>query len=218
MDSQFFIDLLAENQFFHYSESLASLKAKEIKTSVYYPLIKKVYQEELGGLQNIPPLLVPSWDVELKDLKVAIKLDTALDFNRFRIHTFRSELYQQLPHFATDKMLMVCKRQETNCMKIGAVQDNWTDAFSESHFGESELSGDLGGRGSAKWKMRAFQNFLLDLTPLIKNYQMLRINPYETLLIKGKIMKLEELALSRNEQNKKYLMNNLLRKISKLEG
>lgn len=218
MNTNFFINLFAENKFFHYDESLPSLKAKEIIDSKYYPLIKKIYHEELGGIQDTPPLTVPCWDVELKDLKIAIKLDSALDYNRFRIHTFRSELYDQLPHFATDKMRMICKRQETNCMKAGAIQKNWTDALSESHFGESELSGDLGGRGSAKWKMRAFQNFLMDITPLIKNYQVLRVNPYEALLIKGEVTKLEDLTLSRNAQNKKYLMNNLLRQISRFES
>ncbi|MCP4522562.1 MAG: hypothetical protein GY827_12850 [Cytophagales bacterium] len=218
MNKEYLIELLAENQFFHYENSFEPLKSRDIQKSHHYSAIQEMYQEELGGLQDSLPLLTPSWDIEIKDLRLVIQIGNVLDYNRFRSRTFRSELYKHLPYLATDKLLLTCQRQERNCIKAGTIGEQWADAFSELHFGKSEEIGDLGGNGSAKWKMRAFQNFLVDITPLFKNYKILRLNPYDSLLIQGKIVKLEDLALSRTAQNKKYLMNYLLRQFSNMEG
>lgn len=214
MNTSLFIEVLAENKFFHEAGSLKKLTSIELIKSPLYPKVRKIYEDELGGLQETLPFTIPSWDIELKNLKLAIKIDSSLDYHRFRTRTFRSELYEHLPIFSVEKTRLVCQRQEKDCLKKGGLKAKWTSKFSENHFGESEMIGDFGGNGSAMWKLNAFENFLLDITPLIKNYQVLRINPYESLLIQGKIIRLDELVLYQTEENKKYLMNFLLRKIS----
>lgn len=165
---------------------------QQITKSPWHPLLEEVYQE-LGGQATPPPASLhftaelPGW---------ALMLDTEISFNRYRSITLRSELYDELPSFPINNYRRYCRMYEKDCIKVASAGKLWTNHEAEKHFGKSEAPGDLGLNGAAGWKLRAYQEFYIDLVQLMLPYKIMRMSVYDQLMVSGKMVKLKELLLS----------------------
>ncbi|WP_339947344.1 hypothetical protein [uncultured Albimonas sp.] len=128
----------------------------------------------LGGLLDEPPgeRLGP-WDLALAS--TAVELDEALHFNRWRAVTLEAPIYGALPRFPRRKYRDFCESGEAEALKAGSSGGRWTTPSAERQFGPSAPPGQLAGPGAARWRQRAFYDFLKDLAPLACGVAMTRI-------------------------------------------
>ena len=64
---------------------------------------------------------------------------------------------------------------QTAARGAGIVGGRWTTQSAETQFGASAPPGELSGPGSARWRQRAFFDFVKDLAPLACGLPMARI-------------------------------------------
>lgn len=189
---QFLLHALEKENWPHRADFLPRKTHKQIIASPWYPMLKEVYQE-LGGQDQPPPVFL-NFTAELPGW--ALMLDTEINFNRYRNITLRSELYDELPSFPLNNYRRFCRMYEKDCIKVASAGHLWTNKEAEFHFGKSEAPGDLGLNGSAGWKLRAYQDFYIDLVQLMLPYKIMRMTVYDQLMVSGKMVKLKELLLS----------------------
>jgi hypothetical protein len=144
----------------------------DVLGSPYADLIAECY-ERLGGVQKSPVIRPGHWDCELAGS--AVELDEHLHFNRYRGETLKSPAYQGLPRFPKDEYLLFCNVHEDDCRKAGSYGGKWTNPSCEKQFGAAGAPGDLSGFGAARWKQRAFYDFVKDLSPLLGGTPVVRI-------------------------------------------
>ncbi len=135
--------------------------------------VSQVYRA-LGGLLDEPPVdRIGAWTLAFHSMAVA--LDEEQHFNRWRAVTLAAPAYRVLGHFPTRKYLDFCESFEKQAIEIGAMGDRWTTPSAEREFGPSGPNGALDGLGSARWRQRAFFDFLKDLAPLALGLPMMRL-------------------------------------------
>ncbi|SFI50920.1 DUF7255 family protein [Albimonas pacifica] len=135
--------------------------------------VMQVYRA-LGGKMDEPPgTHVGGWTLAYGDMAVA--LDGELHFNRWRAQTLEAPAYRALAHFPTRKYLDFCASFERQALDAGIVGGRWTTQSAEIQFGASAAPGELSGAGSARWRQRAFFDFVKDLAPLACRVPMARI-------------------------------------------
>lgn len=144
----------------------------------------------------------PMLSFELLIDRRIIELDEQLYFNRYRLKTFRANLYQQMDTFPVDKYKRFCRTYEKECIKSGLQEGIWSSYESEIHFGKPSEPGDFFANGSPGWKWIAFRELLKDLFAIVHQYKLIRISIYENLLYKGQLMQIGQLMESRNPDNK----------------
>lgn len=202
--------ILQKNEVIHTPSSLPRLKMPSLKSSDFYAEVKRVYQE-LGGQKADVPFHLNDFSYELH--KQALVVDDATHFNQYRSKTLQSSLYDLLEGVDVSSYQRFCRQYQKDCLAAASHSELWTDKISERHFGESNESGDLGLNGSAAWKMRAFSDFLTDVSSLILPYKLVRISIYDSLFVKGKITPLKAILLSRKEENEKVIFSYMTRKL-----
>ena len=131
-----------------------------------YSEVKSMYKE-LGGTQEDPPLTFGPWDISTPEF--IIELDEENHFNRYRLQTLNSNIYQSIKGFPLE------------AYKFGGY---WKSDSSENLFMKSNDNGCLNGAGSSRWKQRAFYDFLRDITGVISGIPVIRLSIYQT--FKGK--------------------------------
>ena len=129
-----------------------------------YSEVKSMYKE-LGGTQEDPPLTFGPWDISTPEF--IIELDEENHFNRYRLQTLNSNIYQMINGFRLDEYMRFCTLYESGCRKHGG-------------FWKSDDNGCLDGAGSSRWRQRAFYDFLRDVTGLIKEIPVIRLSIYQT--------------------------------------
>jgi hypothetical protein len=149
----------------------------------------------LGGNRNDFPLNLRKWDMTLHG--VAVELDEQLHFNRYRLTTLDSPLYQQLPHFPLATYRGFCIDHEADCLKAGSYGGKWTNDSCEEQFGPAGTHGDLTGRGAPRWKQRAFYDFVKDLFPLATVTPVVRVAIWDEIEVTEAILTVGE-ALDRS--------------------
>ena len=182
--------------------------AKSIKEEPYSSYLKEVFAD-LGGLSHDFPINYPLPDLQCEDAFIVFY--GALTFNKYRNITLRSEFYEEVSGFPLQNYRRFCRSNEKQCLAKGAAGDLWSNEKAEYHFGESEERGDLGLKGSAEWKKRAFEEFLFDVLAKASNKKIVYISIYDVIMINGQLTQLEKLTLSQNEHSTKYLWNYLKR-------
>ena len=110
-----------------------------------------------------------------------MELDEENHFNRYRLQTLNSNIYQSIKGFSLEAYKQFCTQYESRCRKFGGY---WKSDSSENLFMKGNDNGCLNGAGSSRWKQRAFYDFLRDVTGLIKGIPVIRLSIYQT--FKGK--------------------------------
>ena len=134
--------------------------------------VKSMYKE-LGGTLEKPPLGFGSWDIPTPEF--ILDLDEENHFNRYRLQTLKSNIYQKIKGFPLDAYQQFCTQYESCCCKHGKY---WKNDSTEKLFIKSDNNGCLNGTGSSRWRQRAFYDFLRDVTGLIKGIPVIRLSVY----------------------------------------
>ena len=147
-------------------------------SSEFYSEVESMYKE-LGGILGEPPLTFGSWDISTPEF--ILELDEENHFNRYRLQTLNSNVYQMINGFRLDEYMRFCTLYESGCRKHGGF---WKNNSSEKLFVKSDDNGCLDGAGSSRWRQRAFYDFLRDVTGVISGIPVIRLSIYQT--FKGK--------------------------------
>jgi hypothetical protein len=150
----------------------------ELFTSKYSKDIIEIYKE-LGGLMDEPPTKFGPWDVSSS--KFIIELDEERHFNRYRVLTLKSNLYNGETHFMVSSYKQFCKLYERGCLKAACWGKNWKNNSTEKQFGKSDIEGTFIKNGSSRWKQRAYYDFLKDVSSKILDIPIIRISIYDSI-------------------------------------
>ena len=143
-------------------------------SSEFYSEVESMYKK-LGGILGEPPLTFGSWDISTPEF--ILELDEENHFNRYRLQTLNSNVYQMINGFRLDEYMRFCTLYESGCRKHGGF---WKNNSSEKLFVKSDDNGCLDGAGSSRWRQRAFYDFLRDVTGLIMEIPVIRLSIYQT--------------------------------------
>jgi hypothetical protein len=154
--------------------------------------LEQVYRR-LGGQQEDYPIDAGVWDIEVDG--VALELDEERHFNRYRTVTLESSIYRYSETFPWDVYREYCLLHEPTCLRSARHGGYWTSASSERQFGPAEKPGILEGRGSPRWRQRAFYDFLKDIAVLTGPFRMSRISIWDTVSIDDKVVLLNDCLL-----------------------
>ena len=149
------------------------------------------------------------------DLDAYVLFEPNFFFNKYRLVTLRSDLYDQMNiHFDLLKYKSYCRSKEQNALKAGLAKQIWSDPTAKDLFGASEEAGYFGGNGSNGWKLIALTNFALDVFMHEQGLKLIRLSPYDTLMVNGRLHSLKELLLSSdpnvNEKVQQFLKRQLI--------
>ncbi len=111
-------------------------------------------------------------------------------YNRYRLITFRSPLYDNFQPLDIQKARNFCRTKEKEAIKSGLQNSIWNHSAEKAIFGASEEAGDFTGSGSAGWKYIAFCNFLIDLYFYENKFFFKRITPFDSLMKDSKIIQI----------------------------
>ncbi|WP_441712144.1 DUF7255 family protein [Fulvivirga ulvae] len=151
---------------------------QEFTNSQFHSTIFNIYKQ-LGGLQPEYPTNFRGFDIQLS--KLIVELDEERHFNRFRQCTLNSPVYSNYDNFKLRHYRTWCSSKEDICLQAASWGKNWENKNSKFHFGESDMLGVLGVKGSTRWKQRAFFDFLRDISSKLMKVRILRISIYHEL-------------------------------------
>jgi hypothetical protein len=154
--------------------------AASVAASILKPEIERVYRSLDGILWPIR-LNLRHWDMEFDG--IAVELDEYLHFNRYRKITLESASYERLPRFPLKDYQCYCSKREERCLKAGGYRGKWSNKASEAQFGKASQPKDLSGKGSPRWKQRAFYDFIKDLSPLLIHVPVVRVAVWDTVKV-----------------------------------
>lgn len=175
-------------------------------------LLKESYQE-LDGLGDFPLLKKLKFDFKTK--RFLILYDEEYHFNRYRLKTLRSEIYHKFnfQFFETKKRL--CRSFEKDCLKVALNERRWYGPpIAKTCFGKGNDPGDFSGEGSPGWKLQAFNDLQIDLQTRLHGYKLIRLSPYETLMIGGSLRRIDQLLMNPSDETRGRILNWLLRKLT----
>ncbi|WP_425638674.1 DUF7255 family protein [Algoriphagus yeomjeoni] len=167
--------------------------------------LTEIYSE-LGGTGEIPLLQKLKFDFKIgRNLFV---YDEELHFNRYRLITFRSDLYSELNYPFVETQKRLCRTYEKECLKVGLQERIWNGAPVAKHcFGAASEPGDFSGNGAIGWKLTAYNDAQFDLQTRIHGYKLFRITPFETLMTGGSLKRLDQLLINPKEEQRVMLLN-----------
>ena len=151
----------------------------DIRDTFLEPHVMKVYKS-LGGLESLPKVSPGAWDLIL-DCGV-VELDEELHFNRYRLQTLQSPLYDRLHNFPTSVYSAFSMQFEAACFSSGKFGGKWTNASAEVQFGFADSRPCVHTMMSPRWKQRAFYDFINDLTPMVLRFNLSRISVWDSVV------------------------------------
>lgn len=169
--------------------------------------------DDLGGNDRLPLMEKLRFDFKLG--RNLICWDDELHFNRYRLQTFRSEMYSEWTFSFVEGHKRLSRTYERDCLKAGMQQRIWNGPpVAKTIFGEASDLGDLTGNGAIGWKLTAYNDSQYDLQTRIHGYKLCRLSPYETLMTGGSLKRLDQLLVNPSEEQRTMLFNWLKRKLS----
>ena len=150
---------------------------EDFYVSKYSSEIDRIYSN-LGGILFQYPTNYKGYDIILKNF--IVELDEERHFNRYRKITLQSEFYND-NSINVGKYQHYCSIHEIDCLKAASWGKNWSNPSTEKQFGVSSLPGDFQGNGSARWKQRAFYDYLRDISQFVSNIPLIRISIWDTI-------------------------------------
>ncbi len=169
--------------------------------------IKKVYKDLTGTLTKIP-LRISNFSIKI-DSKTFIELDDQLHFNRYRLQTLKSEIYQNCKLFNVEEHKRLCEEHEPTCLRIAGDTDRWKTNNSEKAFLKSGPEKKLEGNGSSRWKQKAFFDFIKDVYAIENEINLKRVSVWET--VKGNIT-IKQILDEEIKEHYENLKKHILRK------
>ncbi|MEN7548962.1 hypothetical protein AAG747_13650 [Rapidithrix thailandica] len=176
----------------------------------YKEEIQRIFAE-LGGTGHLPNTCSLNWNLELE--RGIVQLDEQLHFNKYRRITLRSSIYQEFKGFQLAKYQQYCRKFDKECLMAGSAGELWTHARAERLFGPGEEYGDLYGKGAPAWKVRAFEDFLQDITAYKEQLPLLRLSVYDELMINKQLVKIKDILTTPTPEWKVALINFVKRKL-----
>jgi hypothetical protein len=180
-------------------------------------LLKEIMEagKALGSKSDKPLVQHATHHAQLTQAKELVVLDEALHFNRYRAITLRLGVYDKLPAFPKAQYLGYCRQFEPECLKSGMVRGQWSDRHGEDWFGKPAAPGDFTGSGAPVWKLRAWQDAIFDLYPLVyPESRVIRFSIYDSLLINKNLVRLGDFLLKIRPEEETILQNYIARKIN----
>ena len=172
---QFLKSIIEEIMGYSSDSSFPKISQFEIEYAGLDDEILDIYKK-LGGIQESFPINY-SWDIKYPDF--IIELDEELHFNRYRLITLNSSIYNSYRYFSIGKYKEYCRLYENNCLSFGKYGNKWMSNSSEKFFLKSNDYGVLEGNGSSRWRQRAFNDFLKDVNSVIRNKPVIRVSIYD---------------------------------------
>lgn len=166
----------------------------------------------LGGNGNVPLLEKLRFDFKIN--RHVFLYDDEVHFNRYRLATLKTSLYEVFSFPWAEAYLRLCRTYEKECLKTGLQERVWNGPpIAGKLFGKSEPPGDLSANGSSGWKLNAYNDTQYDLVSRLHGYKLIRIPLYENLMIGGSLKKIDDLLLHPKEENQQGILNWFSRKL-----
>lgn len=166
----------------------------------------------LGGKGKAP--LLDNLKFDFKINRFVFLYDDAVHFNRYRLLTLKSSVYNIFSFSWTDAYKRLCRNFEKECLKSGLQERIWKGPpLASKVFGPSDIPGDLSGFGSSGWKLNAYNDVQYDLLSRLHGYKLIRIPMYENLMIGGGLKKIDDLLLQPSESTYPGIVNWIKRKM-----
>ncbi|MHC1731970.1 MAG: hypothetical protein AB9888_08095 [Bacteroidales bacterium] len=170
---QYLKKALENSSLANYSFTSKTFKINEISNSAYNNQIMGIYKK-LGGICQQYPYRIGRWDMNINGL--VIEFDEEQHFNRYRLETLNSKIYDEIPMLKEYKIF--CTSYENKCLNKASYGGYWKNNSCIQQFGPAGQSRDLDGLGSPRWKQRAFYDFLKDIGCHICEIKMVRVPIY----------------------------------------
>ena len=209
-------EVLDQENFLHTDYRLPEFNTHKFKDHRLYSTAEEVFKS-LGGINmDIPANL----GMHLQYQGLLIQIDDELHFNRYRKISLESSFYKDHSGFKVLEYLRNCRIEEKECIKSGLAGSNWHNPKAKKMFGDSEEPGDLSmeRNGSSAWKLRAWIDFIQDISGEIMGYKVLRISVYDKLMVNNKIQSLGTLMKTSQKKNYEYIAKYLVRRIINIKG
>ncbi|WP_375582449.1 hypothetical protein [Cyclobacterium xiamenense] len=179
-------------------------KGEELLSSAY---------DELGGKADFP--LLRQLRLPVKMGKHLLVYDDGNHFNRYRLLTLKSEVYQVFNFSWHAAYLRLCRSHERECLLSGLQERVWAGPpIARSCFGSAESPGDLSGSGAPGWKLNAYNDLQYDLISRLEGYRLHRIPAYENLMMGGRLQRIDKLLLRPDDAVLRAIGTWLLRKMN----
>ncbi|BDC99048.1 hypothetical protein PEPS_13290 [Persicobacter psychrovividus] len=159
-----------------------------------YDQLEAIYLE-LGGQSKriFIPKNITVWTANRR----AVLIDSPLDYNRYRLQTFRADWYaEKMPEMDVKALGRFCRNKEKECLKMGIGPNLWTSKVAEDYFGKPEAPGDFFENGAPAWRLRAWNSLMTDVACHGFFYNLQRVSIYKTIMHQGKLRPLQELLLA----------------------
>jgi hypothetical protein len=167
----------------------------------------------LGGKGHVPTLDTLKFDFKIG--RQVFVYDDEAHFNRYRLNTFKSDIYDVFSFPWLEAYKRLCRNHEKDCLKTGMQERLWNGPpIAAKIFGKSEEPGDLSGNGSSGWKLNAYNDVQYDLVSRLHGFKLVRIPVYENIMIGGSLKKIDDLLLHPKEEYRTGIRNWFLRKVS----
>lgn len=174
-------------------------------------LLLEAYQV-LGGIGE--PVYLPQLKFDFKIGRFLFLYDEESHFNRYRLKTFSTEIYQTFTFSWVDAYKRLCRTYERDCLKVGMQERVWEGPpIAKRCFGDPEEAGDLTGNGATGWKLNAYNDAQYDLITRLSGYKMVRLPMYENLMVSGSLKSINQLLLSPKETYYPAIVNWINRKL-----
>lgn len=131
----------------------------------------------LSGRSSEPRSQPGPWDIPCD--RVIVELDEQRHFNRYRSVTLNAPTYGSCKVIDVPEYRTFCETYEPDCLRSARHRGYWTNASAEREFGPSAPEGVLEGAGSARWRQRAFYDYLKDAYATAAAVPLLRVAIWE---------------------------------------
>ncbi|WP_338236499.1 DUF7255 family protein [Persicobacter diffluens] len=158
-----------------------------------YEMLEELFRE-MGGVSAriYVPKEITLWTANRK----ALLIDTPLDYNRYRMQTYRSKWYgEKMPELDAKAFARNCRQKEKECLKLGLGPEQWTNKLAEQYFGKAATGGDFFGNGAPAWKLRAWTALLTDVAAHGHFYNLQRVSIYQSVMMDKKLQPLGSILL-----------------------
>ncbi len=140
--------------------------------------------------------------------------DDAVHFNRYRLSSFKSDVYNIFTFAWVESYKRLCRTFEKDCLKAGTQERIWNGPpIAEQSFGQAEEPGDLSGNGASGWRLNAYNDVQYDLLTRLHGYKIIRIPMYENIMLGGSLKKIDQLLAQPKTAFHKPISSWILRKM-----
>ena len=168
--------------------------------------------DDLGGNGSLPLLEKLKFDFKIG--RYLILWDDEIHFNRYRLSTLRSNLYEEFNFSFSEGLKRLCRTYEKEALKSGMNTRVWSGPpIAKSLFGKASEPGDFSGNGASGWKLQAYNDAQIDLQTRIHGYKLIRLTPFETIMTGGSLKRLDQLLVNPKEEQRQIIYNWLMRKL-----